>query len=119
MATAPLKGDADLGTLAVAAVNLHVGRFPYNYKIGAHILVFDQGITRNAVTPLFHVAKIIERPISRQSQLLQCGHGIDHRRRRALFIASAKAIDNSILELTLEAIPLPLARVSNTDRINM
>ena len=67
MTAPPFKGDADLGTPTVATVNLHIGRFAYHYKIGANTFVFDQGITRNAVTPLFHVAKIIERPIARQS----------------------------------------------------
>src|SRR5438132_784534 len=119
MTTAPLKGNADLGTATMAAINFHVGRFAYHYKIRTNTLVLNQRITGNAVAPLFHVAKIIERPILRQSQLFQRRQRIDHWRGGALFVASAKTIDNSILEFTLEGVPLPLARVSNTDRINM
>src|SRR5947209_14021789 len=80
MTAPPLKDDADLGAPSVAPVNLHVSRFAYDDKIGANALVLNQGITGDAVTPFFHVAKIIERPISRQSELLHGGHGIDHRR---------------------------------------
>ena len=57
MTTAPLKGNADLGTATMAAINFHVGRFAYHYKIRTNTLVLNQRITGDAVAPLFHVTK--------------------------------------------------------------
>src|SRR5947209_4181795 len=81
--------------------------------------MFNQGIAGDAVAPLLHVTKIIEGPIPGQTQFLESCQGINHRRCGALFVASTKAVDDAILELAFERVPLPLAGVGDTDRIEM
>src|SRR5450759_5104363 len=89
MTTAPLKGDADLGTPTMATINIHPGRFADDDEIRTNAFVLNQGIAGDAITPFFHIAKIIERPVPRQPQLFQRCHGINHWRGRALFVARA------------------------------
>src|SRR5258708_31965118 len=113
MATASLEGDAYLRASTVATINLHVRGFANDHVIRTHALVLDERITRDAVAPLFHIAKIIERPVFRQAQLLQCSQSIEHGRRGTLLITSAKTIDNAILILTFKGVPLPLSTISN------
>src|SRR2546425_10256666 len=119
MATAPFEGDTYLSTTTVTAINLHVGGFANHDEIGTNALMLDQSMTRNAIAPFFHVAKIIERPVFRQPKLFQCSQRIDHGWRGTLLIASTQAIDDAIFELTRKRIPLPLCSISNTDRINV
>src|SRR2546429_7207966 len=90
MATNSLEGDTDVGASTVPAINFHIGGFANHYEIGANTLVFYERIPRDTVAPLFHIAKIVERPVFGQPQLFECGHCIDHRRCGTLLIASAK-----------------------------
>src|SRR5258708_22437202 len=113
MATASLEGNAYLRASTVATINLHVRGFANDHVIRTNALVLDERITRDAVAPLFHIAKIIERPVFRQAQLLQCSQSIEHGRRGTLLITSAKTIDNAILILTFKGVPLPLTSITN------
>src|SRR5260370_40070131 len=97
----------------------HVRGLANDHVIRTHALLFDERITRDAVAPLFHIAKIIERPVFRQTQLLQCSQRIEHGRRGTLLITSAKTIDNAILILTFKGVPLPLSSISNPYRIDV
>ena len=63
MAAAPLKGDADLGTPAMAAIDVHLSRFADDDKVRANTLVFNEGVAGDTVAPLLHIAKIIECPV--------------------------------------------------------
>src|SRR2546426_4055951 len=119
MATDPLEGDTDLGASTVPAINFHISGFANHHEIGANTLVFYERIPGDAVAPLFHIAKIVECPVFGQTQLFECGHCINHRRCGTLLIASAEAIDDSILEFALKWIPFPLRGIGHTYRIDM
>src|SRR5258708_38868145 len=107
MATASLEGNAYLRASTVATINLHVRGFANDHEIRTNARVLDERITRDAVAPLFHIAKIIERPAFPQPQLLQCSQSIEHGRHGTLLITSAKTRDKDILILNFRGIPLP------------
>src|SRR5579883_2084040 len=81
--------------------------------------MLDEGVARDAVAPLFHVAEVVEGPIARQAELFERRQGIEHRRRRALLVARAQAVNNAILVLALKWVPLPLRRIGHADGIDM
>jgi len=103
----------------MAAINLHIGGFADDDKIGANAFVFDKGVAGDAIAPFFHIAEIIERPIPREAKFFKGSHSIDHRRRRTFLVARAESINDAILNLALEGVPLPLRGIGYTNGIDM
>src|SRR5215470_4992031 len=108
MAAAPFESKAYLRAPTMAAINFHVGGFADYHVVRTNAFMLDERIARDTVAPLLHVAKIIERPIPGQAQLLQRGQSIDHGGRGTLLIARAQAVDDTVLVFALKRVPLPL-----------
>ncbi len=119
MGTAPARDDLDLDAPLVAAVDLHLGRLADHDEVRADALVFDKCVRGDAVAPLFHIAEIVGGPAVQQPQLVRQRQAVDHRGRRALFVAGAAGVQPALVDLADKGIPVPFVRVADADRVDM
>ena len=62
MRRATMCRDLQFDTPLVPAIDAHLGRLANEHKVRAHSGIdFDEGVGRDAVAPLFHVAKVVGR----------------------------------------------------------
>src|SRR5579884_3895475 len=71
MTAFPLEDGADLDPATMPTINVHARGLADDHKIGANAFVLHQGMWRDAVAPLLHIAEVIERPTVQQSELFQ------------------------------------------------
>ena len=120
MCTAAARRHLHLQPALVPAVHLHARGLANHHKVRPHPgIQLHKSVARDAVAPLFHVAKIIRGPAIKQTKVARNRHSVNHARCAALLIAGAARIQHAVLHLAHEWVPTPRRRITNTDRINM
>src|SRR5260221_1288626 len=103
----------------MSAINLHPGWLTDDYIIGANAFDFDQGVRRNTIAPLLHVAEVVGSIAIQQAKIAGYCQPVDHAGRAALLVARPPRKENAVLDLTDERIPLPLVRIADTYGVNV
>src|SRR5262249_36510794 len=103
----------------VPTVHLHSRGFSNDHIVWPDAFHIYQGISGDTVAPLFHIAEVVRRITFKRAYLAGQRKAVDHPWRAALFIAGPARIENSVLDLASERVPLPLGFIADAYGVDM
>ena len=113
-------GHFHFKTAFVTTIHVHLGRFANDNEIRFDLRInFNECVGRDAVTPFFHVAKIVGGPAFEQTEVTRNCETVNHAGRTILLVTCAARVENAVFYFSDKRIPFPFAWVTDTDSVNM